>query len=268
EQGELTSEEKSRLFLELIDKRKKHFAKLKAEEKRRKPPTKAQKRHQMCVYLKNMAGFTHNQLKNKSFDEVQKAFDKTMCWINLFVSMDTEVMKDRAEGSEIRTEESSKRAGEDLQQKSTNKQKVGDDQEAAKLKRCLEIVPDDEDDVTIDATPLYSKSPTIINYKNHKEGRQSYFQIIRADGSSKMYYSLSKMLKKFNKEDLKVLWRIVKARFEKVQPVNGLDCYLLHTLKTMFEHHVEDSVWKNKQGLAKVKNWKLFDSCGVHCVSM
>ncbi|GJR13355.1 hypothetical protein Tco_0796007 [Tanacetum coccineum] len=63
---------------ELMDKRKKHFARLRAEEQRRKPLTKAQKRNQMCAYLKNIAGFTHNQLKNKSFNEVQKAFDKTM----------------------------------------------------------------------------------------------------------------------------------------------------------------------------------------------
>nr|GEV86321.1 uncharacterized mitochondrial protein AtMg00810-like [Tanacetum cinerariifolium] len=35
EQGELTIEEKSRLFVELMDKRKKRFAKLRAEEKRR-----------------------------------------------------------------------------------------------------------------------------------------------------------------------------------------------------------------------------------------
>ncbi|GJR73373.1 ribonuclease H-like domain-containing protein [Tanacetum coccineum] len=41
EQGELTVEEKSRLFVELMNKRKKHFAKLRAEEIRRKPPTKA-----------------------------------------------------------------------------------------------------------------------------------------------------------------------------------------------------------------------------------
>ncbi|GJR34040.1 hypothetical protein Tco_1209724 [Tanacetum coccineum] len=47
EQGELTIEERSRLFIELMDKRKKHFAKLRAEEIRRKPPTKAQKRNQM-----------------------------------------------------------------------------------------------------------------------------------------------------------------------------------------------------------------------------
>nr|GFB09184.1 hypothetical protein [Tanacetum cinerariifolium] len=41
EQGELAIEEKSRLFVELMDKRKKHFEKLKAEDKRRKPSSKA-----------------------------------------------------------------------------------------------------------------------------------------------------------------------------------------------------------------------------------
>nr|GEU30396.1 putative ribonuclease H-like domain-containing protein [Tanacetum cinerariifolium] len=41
EKGELTVEEKSRLFMELMDKRTKHFARLKAEEQRRKPLTKA-----------------------------------------------------------------------------------------------------------------------------------------------------------------------------------------------------------------------------------
>nr|GEW38625.1 hypothetical protein [Tanacetum cinerariifolium] len=42
---------------------------------------------------------------------------------------------------------------------------------------------DDGDDVTIDATPLSSKPPTIINYKIHKEGKKNYFQIFRADGN-------------------------------------------------------------------------------------
>nr|GEV57793.1 hypothetical protein [Tanacetum cinerariifolium] len=77
-----------------------------------------------------------------------------------------------------------------------------------------------------------------------------------------------KMLKNFNKVDLEVIWSIVKARFEKLQPVDDMDSFLLHTLKTMFEHHVEDTVWRNKKGLAKVKNWKLFDSCRVHCDTM
>ncbi|GJX14183.1 putative ribonuclease H-like domain-containing protein [Tanacetum coccineum] len=41
EQEELTNEEKSRLFIELLEKRKKHFAALRAQEKRNKSPTKA-----------------------------------------------------------------------------------------------------------------------------------------------------------------------------------------------------------------------------------
>ncbi|GJX85323.1 hypothetical protein Tco_0336097 [Tanacetum coccineum] len=134
------------------------FSRLRAEEQRRKPPTKAQKRNQMCTYLKNMAGFTHNQLKNKSFDEVQKAFDKTMSWIDSFVDMDSELVKGN-----------------------------------------------DGDDVPIDATPF-------------------------------------KMLKNFDRDDLEVLWRIVKARFKKTEPVDYMDTFLHLNLKTMFEHHVEDSI--------------------------
>ncbi|GJR06122.1 putative reverse transcriptase domain-containing protein [Tanacetum coccineum] len=41
EQEELTDKEKARLFVELLEKRKKHFAALRAQEKRNKPPTKA-----------------------------------------------------------------------------------------------------------------------------------------------------------------------------------------------------------------------------------
>ncbi|GKB68696.1 hypothetical protein Tco_0930108 [Tanacetum coccineum] len=51
EQGELTIKERSKLFVKLMDKRKKLFAKLRAEEIRRKPPTKAQKRNQMYSFV-------------------------------------------------------------------------------------------------------------------------------------------------------------------------------------------------------------------------
>ncbi|GKA19925.1 hypothetical protein Tco_0699840 [Tanacetum coccineum] len=51
EREELTDEEKGKLFMELIKKRRKHFAALRAEEKRNRPPTKAQKRTQMSTYL-------------------------------------------------------------------------------------------------------------------------------------------------------------------------------------------------------------------------
>ncbi|GKB84679.1 hypothetical protein Tco_0956951, partial [Tanacetum coccineum] len=105
ERGELSIEEKSNLFVELMNKRKTHFAKLRAEK---------------------------------------------------IKTMDSGAVKDRAV-------ESSKRAGEELE-----------------FDKCLEVVPDDGDDVT----PLSSKPPTIIDYKNYIEGKKTYFQIIRADVSA------------------------------------------------------------------------------------
>ncbi|GKE36802.1 hypothetical protein Tco_1460207 [Tanacetum coccineum] len=78
EQEELTIEGKSKLFVQLLEARKKHFAVLRAEERRNKPPTNAQKRNTMFTYLKNMAGYKHTQLKNKSFNDIQKLFNKEM----------------------------------------------------------------------------------------------------------------------------------------------------------------------------------------------
>ncbi|GJW59012.1 hypothetical protein Tco_0105743 [Tanacetum coccineum] len=45
EQEELTDEEKAKLFMEFMEKRRKHFAALRAQEKRNRPPTKAPKRN-------------------------------------------------------------------------------------------------------------------------------------------------------------------------------------------------------------------------------
>nr|GEW52307.1 ribonuclease H-like domain-containing protein [Tanacetum cinerariifolium] len=57
--------------------------------------------------------------------------------------------------------------------------RIEEKNESTKLKRCLEMIPDDEDVVTIEATPLSSKSSTIVDYKIYKEGRKSFFKIIR-----------------------------------------------------------------------------------------
>ncbi|GJV75910.1 hypothetical protein Tco_1507494 [Tanacetum coccineum] len=62
EQGEISIEERSKLFMELMNERNKHFARLRAEDHRRKPLTKAQKRNQMSNYLKNMTGYTLDDL--------------------------------------------------------------------------------------------------------------------------------------------------------------------------------------------------------------
>nr|GEX80258.1 putative ribonuclease H-like domain-containing protein [Tanacetum cinerariifolium] len=157
----------------------------------------------------------------------------------MFVDMDIKVVESSKKTEDIAQEGSSKRARDKLEQKIAKKQRTEDVNESVELKRCLEIVPDDGNDVTIDATRLSSKYLTIVDYKIYKEGRKIFFQIIRADGNSQMYLTFSKMLKNFDREDL----------------------------ETMFEHHVEDNMWMNQQGLVSEES-KLYDSYGIHCVTM
>ncbi|GKC56295.1 hypothetical protein Tco_1083893 [Tanacetum coccineum] len=71
----------------------------------------------MSTYLKNMAGYKHNQLKSKSYDKIQEMFDKEMKRVNTFVDMDTELVK----GSKTKAKGSSKRAGEELESDNSKK---------------------------------------------------------------------------------------------------------------------------------------------------
>ncbi|GKF39588.1 hypothetical protein Tco_0119649, partial [Tanacetum coccineum] len=129
EQEELSDAEKATLFIQLLEKRRKRFAAKRAEEKRNRPPTKAQQRSFMCTYLKNMKGWKLKDLKNKSFANIQDLFDKDMKRVNTFVDIDTELVKESSKKAEAETtqESSSKRAGEALEQESSKKQKVDDD---------------------------------------------------------------------------------------------------------------------------------------------
>ncbi|GJS67041.1 hypothetical protein Tco_0681605 [Tanacetum coccineum] len=68
----------------------------------------------------------------------------------------------------------------------------------------------------------------------------SFFQIIRANGSSKMYSSFIQMLRDFDREDLETLWKLVKAKHGYTRPKEGYERVLCGDLKTMFEPDVED----------------------------
>nr|GEU92729.1 hypothetical protein [Tanacetum cinerariifolium] len=103
--------------------------------------------------------------------------------------------------------------------------------------------------------------------KIYKEGKKRYYQIIRADGKSKMYMFFSQMLTSFDREDLEDLYKLVKDKYGSTRPVEDLDLLLWGDLKTMFEPHIEDTIWRKQQGY-KVLEWKLYDSFGVHSLRM
>ncbi|GKB18216.1 hypothetical protein Tco_0852139 [Tanacetum coccineum] len=153
-----------------------------------------------------MEGYKLKDLKLKVFDYVQEMFDRAFKRVNTFEDIRTELVK----GKE-------KRAGTDLIQEITNKKKVEDNKETAKFKHVMEIIPYEEE-VAIDVIPLFVKSLSIFGWKIYKEGRKSYYQIIRADGKSQIYMVFSQMLKSFDREDLEDLYKLVKAKYESTRP--------------------------------------------------
>ncbi|GJT83485.1 hypothetical protein Tco_1057827 [Tanacetum coccineum] len=119
--------------------------------------------------------------------------------VNTFVDIDTESVK----GSETRTEESSKRAREELEYENLKKQKLDENVEAevddeVEMKEHMEIVPDYE--VAIDAIPLATKPP-IIN---------------------------------IDREDLETLWKLVKAKHGLTRPEEGYERVLWGDLKVRY----------------------------------
>ncbi|GJS73041.1 hypothetical protein Tco_0705882 [Tanacetum coccineum] len=132
EQEDLTDEEKAKLFMEFMEKRRKHFAALRAQENRKKPLTKTQKRNQI----------------------------------------------------------SAKRVEDKLESDKSKKQKTDENEEVevdneAELKKHMVTVKDDY--ITIDAIPLATKPPMIVEYKLIREGIMGHYQLIRADESFKRY---------------------------------------------------------------------------------
>ncbi|GKE85316.1 hypothetical protein Tco_1559058, partial [Tanacetum coccineum] len=91
-----------------------------------------------------MAGYKQSQLKNKLFTEIQKLFDKATTRVNMFVDMDTELVRESSKKDEAKMaqESSSKRAGDELEQKKAKRQKIDDDQEEAKLNELMEVIFD------------------------------------------------------------------------------------------------------------------------------
>ncbi|GJY51553.1 hypothetical protein Tco_0442400 [Tanacetum coccineum] len=157
EREQMSVEKQARLLMEFIAARKKFFAAKRAEEQRNKLPTKAEQRKKMCTYMKHMAGYKDKNFKGKSFDAIKQIGKKA--------------------------ESSKKKTRAVLGEESVKKQKVEDDAEKAKLKACLEIVSGDDSAVNIES--LATKYP-IVDWKTHILAEDSiYYQIIRADGSTK-----------------------------------------------------------------------------------
>ncbi|GJS34568.1 hypothetical protein Tco_0532950 [Tanacetum coccineum] len=182
------------------------------------------------------------------------------------VAEDSEIEKEvmKRPGFNFQQKSSKKRSREDSDEDNAKKQKLEDDAEKKELRDSMDVVP--RDDIAIDVESLATKYP-IVDWKTHVlTENMMYYQIIRADGSSKNYKIFSEMLDDFDRQDVLDLHRLVQERYDTTSP-EGYDLLLWGDLKILFEPNEEDEIWKNQQDYNLI-SWRLFDSCGIHMLLM
>ncbi|GKB54106.1 hypothetical protein Tco_0904859, partial [Tanacetum coccineum] len=237
EQEKYTIEERATLLAEYFERRKKQLVAERAEAIRNKPPTRAQVRNKMITYLKHIGKYTHQQLKHKTLEELQKLYQKEQKWINDFKPMDFE-----EDGS------NTKKVGKRIKRitDSTNKQKSPKkskviqeqasaesnkeaaayyEQEKEELRMWLAVVPNEDE--TVDPEILSVKYP-IVDWESQNLGS-------------------------IDMEDIYV-YKIIRA--------DGILVITKHSL-VMFEPNAEDEIWSNQQDWTLI-SWKLYENFGVH----
>ncbi|GJQ94019.1 putative reverse transcriptase domain-containing protein [Tanacetum coccineum] len=201
EQQELTIEEKSTLFVQLLEKRKKHFAAKRAEEKRNRPSTRAQQRSAITELVEG-----------------------------------TE-MEESSKKAEVMEESSLKRAGDELEQENAKKQKMDDDQEEAKMKELIKIIPDEEE-VAVDVIPLATKPLSIMLRSFYKEDLETLWKLVKAkhgytrpdEGYERVLWGDLKIMFEHHIEDVVGINTILGV-YTEMDEVTNLQCDYLEALE-------------------------------------
>nr|GEU96672.1 putative ribonuclease H-like domain-containing protein [Tanacetum cinerariifolium] len=180
----------------------------------------------------NVAGFKMDYFKGMTYDDIRPVFEKHFD-LNVAFLQKTNEQIDEDESRAL------KRINETLAEKAAKRQKL--DEEVEELKRHLQIVPNEDDDVYTKATSLARKVP-VVDYEIIEQNNKPYYKIIRADGTHQLY-----------------------ERFATAKPKNFSNDFLLITLGAMFEKpDIHAQIWKNQRsvhGPTKVKGWKLLELC-------
>nr|GEX33921.1 retrovirus-related Pol polyprotein from transposon TNT 1-94 [Tanacetum cinerariifolium] len=138
---------------------------------KRKLQTEAQARKNMMLYLKNVDGFKMDYFKGMSYDDICPIF-KAKFNTNMAFLLKTKEQIEEEESIAL------KRLNETPAEKAAKRQKL--DEEVEDLKRHLQIVPNEDDDVYTKATSLARKVP-VVDYEIIEQNNKPYYKIIRAD---------------------------------------------------------------------------------------
>nr|GEX20223.1 hypothetical protein [Tanacetum cinerariifolium] len=144
------------------------------------PQTEAQARRNMMMYLKNTAGFRMDYFKGMSYDDIRPIFEAKF---NSNIKL-LQKSKEQMEEEENRAIAS---INETPALKAAKRRRLNEEaKDVEELKQHLEIVPDEDDDVYTEATPLARKVP-VVDYQIVHFNNKPHYKIIRADETHQLY---------------------------------------------------------------------------------
>nr|GEZ62881.1 hypothetical protein [Tanacetum cinerariifolium]GEZ71349.1 hypothetical protein [Tanacetum cinerariifolium] len=222
----------------------------------------------MIIYLKNMAGYKMEHFRGMTYEKVRPIFEREYNKVQTLFkpNKDVEEPQKKRVAEETLLYESFKKlkavkvsGSEFTQDTLTNDPKEMSEED---VKNMLEIVPLSEFKVEA----LQVKYP-LINWEIHSEGSRSYLKIIRVGGITEAYQSFEDTLKGFDREDLVVLWRLVKEKFSIAVPTVDKEKALWVELTRLFKPNADDVFLKLKRYMHDPLTYKLYTNCRVHHVS-
>nr|GEV97641.1 hypothetical protein [Tanacetum cinerariifolium] len=131
--------------------------------------------------------------------ELKAELNRTIDWDEVMEHVKMKAKEDPA------AKRSLKRINETLAEKAAKRKKL--DEEVEELKRHLQIVPNEDDDVYTEATPLARKVP-VVDYEVINMNNKPYYKIIRADDTHQ-FYTCSNL-----EESKKCTWSSKSQRLE------------------------------------------------------
>nr|GEZ54962.1 hypothetical protein [Tanacetum cinerariifolium] len=158
---------------------------------KKRPQTKAQARRNMMMYLKNTTGFRMDYFKGMSYDDIHPVFEAKFNSNIDFLLKSKEQMEEEENRANASINETPAR-------KAAKKRRLNEEaKDVEELKQHLEVMPDEDDDVYIEATPLSRKVP-IVDYPVVHFNNKPHYKIIHADGTKSVLQPRSSEVKFIN----------------------------------------------------------------------
>ncbi|GJT21878.1 retrovirus-related pol polyprotein from transposon TNT 1-94 [Tanacetum coccineum] len=236
---DLPEQDFAKRMVDMMNQRKKYFAEERAKAKRNKPMTQSQLRIYMSNYLKNQGTWKLSQLKKLRFEEIKEEFDRVVQQIDTFVPIDFEATKEKL-----------KRYREELQTKTSKKQKIDDKDVPAIGEKVTEVK--EEQPVKRTGKRKKQKARKGISVDKNAQGdletdKEESVEAMNPTPlatKSNIYMSFGAMIKDFPREDLIELYRLVMKKYGTNRPEDAYDRVLWSDLKTMFDPPLnEDAIW-------------------------